>query len=39
MFKNKKDELQALKQNLASGSVNIPTELETMMNVESKEII
>lgn len=39
MFKNKKDDLERLKQSLAAGSVNIPTELETMMNVESREII
>jgi hypothetical protein len=39
MFKNDKDELEHLKQQIAGGSVDVPTELETLMNIESQEII
>lgn len=39
MFKNEKSELEVLKANLAAGSMDVPTELQTMMTTESKEII
>jgi hypothetical protein len=39
MLKNKKEELEQLKQSLAEGSVAVPSELETLMTVESREII
>lgn len=35
MFKNKKDELEELKNNLAAGDVHVPTELEALMNTEA----
>mmetsp|Transcript_21579 Transcript_21579/g.33227 ORF Transcript_21579/g.33227 Transcript_21579/m.33227 type:complete len:988 (-) Transcript_21579:2058-5021(-) len=39
MFKNRKNELEELKQRHAEGDVNIPTELERIMQVEAKELI
>ena len=39
MFKNQKKELEELKQKLAEGSINVPTELETLMTIEAQELI
>ena len=39
MFKNRKPELEALKQKHAEGEVKIPTELERIMQNEAKELI
>jgi len=38
-FKNNKKELENLKQTIAAGSVDVPTELEALMKTEAKEII
>jgi hypothetical protein len=39
MFKNKREELEALKHQHATGHVEIPTELEALMKVEAQELI
>ena len=39
IFKNQRNELEDLKQKLAEGSINVPTELETLMITEAKEFI
>lgn len=39
ILKNQRKELEELKESLAGGSVHIPTELETLMTVEAKELI
>jgi len=39
MFKNDKKELDELRKNIAAGSVEVPTELETLMRVECSELI
>lgn len=39
MFKNERHELEQLKGDLAAGSLEVPTELQAMMTVESKELI
>lgn len=39
IFKNNKKELENLKNTIAAGSVDVPTELETLMRTEAKEII
>ena len=39
LFKNQRRELEELKQKLAEGSVNVPTELETLMRIEAEEFI
>jgi len=39
MFKNKEEVLDELCKDHAAGEVNIPTELETIMQIEAEEII
>lgn len=39
MFKNERLELEELKRNIAGGSVDVPTELQALMTVESTEMI
>lgn len=39
MFKNNKEELKTIVQNHAEGQVNVPTELEKIMTVESEDLI
>lgn len=39
MFKNQKSELESLKTKLATGSVHVPTELESLMTIEAQELI
>lgn len=39
MFKNKKEDLQELQKSHCIGSMEIPTELERIMQVEAEEII
>jgi len=39
LFKNKKKDIEALKHKLATGGVNVPTELEKIMLIEAEDII
>ena len=39
LLKNQRGELEKLKQKLAEGSINVPTELEALMTTEAEEFI